>query len=118
MLALLYCTALETSHSLMLSPRLMRDLWPTCEQVHSAQPGEPNPCNALLAAGQACSTQNTFTYMGVYLQHNSFVRKQKGHVHTCDRLIGCCRVRLHAQVYTLHIPRALPVLWMGSCQTL
>ncbi|KAL3141745.1 hypothetical protein ABBQ32_004426 [Trebouxia sp. C0010 RCD-2024] len=33
MLALLYCTALETSHSLMLSPRLMRDLWPTCEQV-------------------------------------------------------------------------------------
>ena len=33
MLALLYCTALETSHSLMLSPRLMRDLWPTCEQA-------------------------------------------------------------------------------------
>lgn len=33
MLAMLYCTALETSHSLMLSPRLMRDLWPTCEQV-------------------------------------------------------------------------------------
>jgi len=32
-LALLYCTALETSHSLMLSPRLMGDLWPTCEQV-------------------------------------------------------------------------------------
>ena len=32
-LALLYCTALETSHSLMLSPRLMSDLWPTCEQV-------------------------------------------------------------------------------------
>lgn len=32
-LALLYCTALETSHSLMLSPRLMRDLWPTCQQV-------------------------------------------------------------------------------------
>ena len=35
MLALLYCTALETSHSLMLSPRLMRDLWPTCDQVHT-----------------------------------------------------------------------------------
>lgn len=37
MLALLYCTALETSHSLMLSPRLMRDLWPTCEQVHTVK---------------------------------------------------------------------------------
>jgi len=35
-LALLYCTALETSHSLMLSPRLMSDLWPTCEQVMHA----------------------------------------------------------------------------------
>ena len=35
-LALLYCTALETSHSLMLSPWLMSDLWPTCEQVMHA----------------------------------------------------------------------------------
>ncbi len=38
-MALLYCTALETSHSLMLSPRLMRDLWPTCEQVADLNDG-------------------------------------------------------------------------------
>ena len=32
-LALLYCSALETTHSLMLSPQLMSHLWPLCEQV-------------------------------------------------------------------------------------
>ena len=32
-LALMYCAALETTHSLMLSPRLTNLLWPTCEQV-------------------------------------------------------------------------------------
>ncbi|KAK9836141.1 hypothetical protein WJX81_004415 [Elliptochloris bilobata] len=33
LLALVHCRALEVSHGLTLAPRLMRDLWPACEQV-------------------------------------------------------------------------------------
>lgn len=33
MLALVHCRALEVSHGLTLAPRLMRDLWPACEQA-------------------------------------------------------------------------------------
>ncbi|KAK9835250.1 hypothetical protein WJX84_010079 [Apatococcus fuscideae] len=32
-LAMTQCVALEQSHGLMLAPRLVRDLWPACEQV-------------------------------------------------------------------------------------
>ena len=32
------CVALEQSHGLMLAPRLIRDLWPACEQVRPTSP--------------------------------------------------------------------------------
>ncbi len=35
LLALVHCRALEASHGLTLAPRLMRDLWPACEQARS-----------------------------------------------------------------------------------
>jgi hypothetical protein len=38
LLALLHCRALEESHSLSLGPRLLRDLWPPCEQVSHPHP--------------------------------------------------------------------------------
>lgn len=41
LLALLHCRSLEKSHGLSLSPRLLRDLWPPCEQV--ALPLNPKP---------------------------------------------------------------------------
>lgn len=36
MLALVHCMALEETHGLMLAPRLVRELWPPCEQVRGS----------------------------------------------------------------------------------
>ena len=40
-LAMTQCVALEQSHGLMLAPRLIRDLWPACEQVKPTCPSCP-----------------------------------------------------------------------------
>lgn len=33
LLAYVHCSAIQASHSIHLTPRLMRDLWPACDQV-------------------------------------------------------------------------------------
>ncbi len=49
LLALVHCRALEASHGLTLAPRLMRDLWPACEQARSG--------SLLIASARECSAR-------------------------------------------------------------
>lgn len=50
-LALLHCRALQASHNLALSPTLLRELWPACDQVSTSSSFALVSCPAVLAAG-------------------------------------------------------------------
>ena len=64
MLALMYCTALETSHSLMLGPRLMKDLWPVCEQVRTAPRGKTLTLAMLCLLVDTCCCSTSMQQLG------------------------------------------------------
>jgi len=42
LLAYIHCAALQSSHGLRLTSRLMRDLWPACDQVAPPPPTHPH----------------------------------------------------------------------------
>ena len=55
LLALVHCRALEVSHGLTLAPRLMRDLWPACEQARRL----PVPTQAALGVPQLAAISHS-----------------------------------------------------------